>query len=239
LAICTADLNQMTPRVTATGTGSAIFVWFDRRNEVLGDIYAQLVTGAGDLVAAFLQEQNMQVVGDAVQLTWRLSHPAAASDFQVHRAQAPQFRFEPHLNANLTGLGTQWTLTDHSCLPGESYRYRIHYTGEGQEHGILFETEPVTVSAKVLRLETGHPNPFNPSTRIAYVVPDGCPVKLEIYDALGRFVVRLVDQPQAPGWHEAVWNGRDARGQAVGSGAYFVFLQAGEEVRTSSVTLLK
>lgn len=59
--------------------------------------------------------------------------------------------------------------------------------------------EPMT-----FRLEQNYPNPFNPSTKIRYSVPDGnsVPVRVSVYDALGKEVSVLVQHEQPAGIYE-------------------------------------
>ena len=66
-----------------------------------------------------------------------------------------------------------------------------------------------------------NPNPFNPTTTIHFILPKAAPVKVEIYDILGKRIVTLVDHNLNAGIKSIVWNARDSRGQAVGSGTYF------------------
>jgi hypothetical protein len=97
--------------------------------------------------------------------------------------------------------------------------------------------------AQTFVLEQSYPNPANPTTRIAYVIPSGAGsgsqvvgrgsgnhssgfsaygLRLTVYDLLGREVAALVDGEQAPGRHEVVF---DAKGLA--SGIYVYRLTAG------------
>ena len=69
-------------------------------------------------------------------------------------------------------------------------------------------------------LMANYPNPFNPSTRIAFRLTQAGPVKLEIFDARGRLVRTLVDESLAAAEHTVVWHGRDERGRQVASGIY-------------------
>ena len=98
---------------------------------------------------------------------------------------------------------------------------------------------PVRDGALSLTLDAPHPNPFNPSTEIHYVLPSASRVQISIYDASGRMVSELVNEDQTKGDHGVHWNGRDARGATVGSGVYFVKLNANGEVRTQKMVLLK
>jgi hypothetical protein len=94
------------------------------------------------------------------------------------------------------------------------------------------ETLPTAAPPARAFLAQNHPNPFNPTTRIAYGVPAtaganaAVDVRLEIYDVQGRLVRRLVQGLHAPGTYGAIWDGRDDHGRRVRSGVYFYRLRA-------------
>jgi flagellar hook assembly protein FlgD len=89
-------------------------------------------------------------------------------------------------------------------------------------------------------LSTATPNPFNPSTTIAYEMPEQTHVTLTIYNLLGQKVIRLVDQVQAAGRYEAVWHGVNSRGAGVASGVYLYRIVSGSGyTETKRMTLLK
>ncbi len=85
------------------------------------------------------------------------------------------------------------------------------------------------------------PNPFNPSTAIRFVVPNGPALEysVEIFDAAGRSVRRLDAGRAAPGLNEVIWNGQDNEGSAVGSGVYLYRLELGGERLVSKMVLVK
>ena len=83
------------------------------------------------------------------------------------------------------------------------------------------------------------PNPFNPLTRISYGVPATSMVRIEIFDVRGRSVRKLVDGVQSAGTYDAIWDGRDGRGQRVDSGVLFYRLQVGETLLQRKMVLLK
>ena len=85
----------------------------------------------------------------------------------------------------------------------------------------------------VFTLSQNTPNPFNPSTAIAFALSRPERVRLTVYDALGREVALLASGNFSAGSHTVRWEGRDGRGNAVSSGVYLYRLEAGgkSEVR--------
>jgi hypothetical protein len=93
---------------------------------------------------------------------------------------------------------------------------------------------------KVLVLEQNVPNPFNPTTTIAYGLPKAGPISLRIYDLSGRLVRDLVaGEMRTAGRHEETWDGRDASGRRAASGTYFCRIEAGGEQRSMRMMLVK
>ena len=91
----------------------------------------------------------------------------------------------------------------------------------------------------VVRLAQNRPNPFNPSTTIAFELPLANQVELAVYALDGRRIATLLSGQMAAGPHQIVWNGRDDHGQQVASGAYFYRLQAGAQVQTRRMIMIK
>ena len=88
-------------------------------------------------------------------------------------------------------------------------------------------------------LEQNYPNPFNPSTSIRFQVPVNEPVRLKIYDILGKEVRTLADRRFTPGQHTLVWDGRDNRGNPVASGIYVYKMTAGEFFKMRKMNLVR
>ncbi|MFH1865260.1 MAG: M6 family metalloprotease domain-containing protein [Candidatus Eisenbacteria bacterium] len=100
------------------------------------------------------------------------------------------------------------------------------------------DDEPFSVDRLAIRQNA--PNPFNPTTKIAFNVPtEGGRVTLTVYNVNGRVVRRLVDGPLVAGPHSVVWNGRDDGGESLASGVYFARLATGDESLFTKMTLLK
>jgi photosystem II stability/assembly factor-like uncharacterized protein len=90
-----------------------------------------------------------------------------------------------------------------------------------------------------LVLGQNFPNPFNPKTSIAFTVDRSGPVKLRVFDARGRLVRTLVDEPRPAGAHTIEWDGRDDGGRQAAAGVYLYRLDAGSQVLQRKMTLVK
>jgi hypothetical protein len=92
-------------------------------------------------------------------------------------------------------------------------------------------------------LRQNHPNPFNPSTTIRYEVPrvpeGSVHVQMMVYNVTGKLVRTLLDKSEGPGFHDVPWDGRDDRGQPVGSGVYFYRIQAGSFTATHKMVVVR
>ncbi|RPH35650.1 DUF1349 domain-containing protein, partial [bacterium] len=69
-------------------------------------------------------------------------------------------------------------------------------------------------------LEGNYPNPFNPTTTIRYGLPEPAVVSMKVYSMLGQEVIQLEDGERHAGFHEVVWNGKNANGGQVSSGVF-------------------
>jgi len=89
---------------------------------------------------------------------------------------------------------------------------------------------PVTTS-----LAQNFPNPFNPTTQIAFDLAEQSTVRLTVYNVLGEKMATLVDGIESAGHRSASWN---ASGMA--SGVYFYKLEAvGTTQRGGSFTQIR
>ena len=196
--------------------------------------------------ATMLQSFTASLQGSAVEVEWELSEQVPDESFVIERAERAVERggssreFVELHGADVTEDGLHYCFSDTDIEPGMTYRYRVALRSEVGSLEILFETESIAIPALTLTLFQNEPNPFNPSTKIRYYVPENVEVTLGVYDAGGRLVVALSEQEKQPGgYHEVEWNGRDARGKAVASGVYFCRLGAGKLTQTRKMIVLR
>ena len=120
------------------------------------------------------------------------------------------------------------------AMPVRHLRVIVGTASYAEEHS---EAIPLEVFADALY--QNYPNPFNPETVIGYVLGERKAVELAVYDVLGRRVRVLVRGEQGAGRYEVVWDGRDAGGRPVASGAYVVRLEAGGFTAIRKMLLLR
>ncbi len=97
-----------------------------------------------------------------------------------------------------------------------------------------------------LFLFNNYPNPFNAKTNIKYTIPkfEGTktvPVKLEIFDVLGRKVTTLVNKLHSPGIYTVEFDTSNLSDELRGlaGGVYFYRLEVGSFFETKKMVLLK
>jgi glycosidase len=85
-----------------------------------------------------------------------------------------------------------------------------------------------------IALNPAWPNPFNPATRISYEISHSGPVRLEVFDMLGRRVSVLAEGLQTAGRHEVSFDAA-----ALPSGTYLYRLSASGQSFTRTMVLIK
>lgn len=124
------------------------------------------------------------------------------------------------------------------------WREGYHDLGVPGSFSLHFERDPVIdapppVHPTVSALRQIAPNPFNPSTTVSFDLARPGRVRLEVYNVTGARVRTLVDQVEAAGRHEIRWDGRDNTGSSVGSGVYFVVMEAEGVSESRKISLIK
>jgi len=93
--------------------------------------------------------------------------------------------------------------------------------------------DPVVLQPSSYSLSS-YPNPFNPSTTIAFDLPKAGHISLRVFDLLGREVAVLKDGLVEAGSHRVIFDG-----SGLASGIYFARLDAAGFSQTKKLMLLK
>jgi len=113
------------------------------------------------------------------------------------------------------------------------------FHGFGQFAGYFVALDEEVSIPGEFALHPNFPNPFNPTTMIAYDLPDASDVQLDIYDLMGRNINTVINQNQSAGRHFVTWNANDYLGNQVSAGVYLYRLQAGNMIFTRKMVLMK
>jgi hypothetical protein len=171
-----------------------------------------------------------------VALTWSIGGASELQGFNIYRSTKKETGFE-RINGGLVSPDGRNEYVDESVVPGETYWYRLGAVDEEGEW--MSQTISLTVPAGTLALHQNRPNPFNPTTKISFVLPSASDVDLSIYDAQGKLVETMVAGRMEAGVKTYTWDGRDRQGEEVSSGVYFYRLTAGNRTLTKKMVLLK
>jgi hypothetical protein len=85
-----------------------------------------------------------------------------------------------------------------------------------------------------IQLLENYPNPFNPQTTIPYTIRESGPVRVTIYNVTGQKVTDLVNQVQAAGSYQAVFDAT-----RFSSGVYIYRLQTKNFTQSRKMLLIK
>jgi len=83
------------------------------------------------------------------------------------------------------------------------------------------------------------PNPLNPRTQLTFTLTRTGRVSVNVYDAQGRLVNKLLDEVRSAGPQTLTWDGSDSKSRRVSSGVYFFRIQAVEGKDVQRVAVVK
>jgi hypothetical protein len=194
---------------------------------------------------------SLKLVYDPSSLEWLGSEGAVASLFTDDGGVALDHRPQPG-NATLADMLDAALSNDDA----ELVRIRFRVIGTTPGSVVIQEALVSDISGRIDRLTGARldgiralpsryavlqnaPNPFNPSTEIAFQLPEAGEVSLAVYNLLGQQVRTLAAGRHHAGYHRVVWDGRDAAGRSVSSGVYLYRFVSEGLTETRQMLLLK
>ncbi|MBU0742039.1 PKD domain-containing protein [bacterium] len=107
-------------------------------------------------------------------------------------------------------------------------------TDTSMQLDLIVVSSATDVASRVFAFEHNVPNPFNPSTVIAFSLERDGRARLEIFDAAGHSLGALLDREMPAGRHEVTW--RPVRQP---SGVYFARLTSGDRTAIQRMVLVR
>lgn len=138
------------------------------------------------------------------------------------------------------------TYTDSNIQIGQTYNY---YVVALYTEGVSMASNTVTVNINAnedptdvvtaTTLKSNYPNPFNPTTTIAYSVLERSFTTIEVFNSKGQKVRTLLNQIMDAGNHTITWNGTDDRNMTVTSGVYMLRMTSNNYSSVRKMILMK
>ena len=155
--------------------------------------------------------------GEKVSLKWQTATETNNYGFELERQSINQTGNENGLQNNrwktigfVNGHGNSnspkhYSFVDNNLYNGSKFAYRLKQidTDGSFEYSDIVEIE---VIPQKFVLKQNFPNPFNPSTRINYAIPEPANVKIEIYNITGELIAQLVNSKQNAGNYSVDFN---------------------------------
>jgi len=126
---------------------------------------------------------------------------------------------------------------------GDQYSWKA-YRGSSHRDGyydvsLSYLAMDNNITPKEFSLGNNYPNPFNPTTKFTYSLPEDVRVSITVYDIQGRAVKTLVDSEQSAGYKSIQWNATNSAGAPVSAGLYFYRIQSSNFSQTKKMIFLK
>ncbi len=143
------------------------------------------------------------------------------------------------------GASHTWNVTIDNVTGIDAFFYSVRVVADNAPEKIIErmillnrglsvdENNPAALPGK-LQLLPNYPNPFNPSTKIRYELPENGTVSITVFDVTGKKVAELYKGNQKAGHHEITFYANE-----LGSGVYFVKLTTAKSQTLRKIMLVR
>ncbi|MDZ4182802.1 MAG: T9SS type A sorting domain-containing protein [Candidatus Cloacimonadaceae bacterium] len=183
-----------------------------------------------------------------VKLTWISQSESGLLGYRVYRnesnSQAGALMITPVMvPATNTSTTATYSVTDSEVAIGTTYWYWLESVdfNHSNFHGpvsVTVEGNVPPVLPEATTLKSAYPNPFKASgsVNIGVEIKAGDSGTVTIYNILGQAVKTF---SVSEGIHNIIWNGKDSKGNACGSGIYFYKLSTPSMNQTRKMVIVK
>ncbi|MGA7306172.1 MAG: T9SS type A sorting domain-containing protein [Rhodothermales bacterium] len=187
--------------------------------------------------------------GEFLHLSWTASSTSGVT-YKVERCGTTSELGACYPWFSVIGTTSSTSYTDTDVMievppaPGEPYqRYRVYAFKNNVASAYSNEVQMIATSLykylsdetpETVELSANYPNPFNPTTEIAFSIPEKTHVSLSVFNQRGQEIAKLLDRQLPAGKHSVVFNASEYP-----SGTYIYRLKAGSFQQTRQMVLVK
>lgn len=115
-------------------------------------------------------------------------------------------------------------------------QYSTYSSIVSTDNGVLHKRDNKNLSEKMPQyyLINAYPNPFNPTTKISFQIPETGYVSLKVYNSLGKEVADLVNEMKTEGKYTEIFDASN-----LSSGVYYYRIQVKDFIKTNKMLFLK
>lgn len=183
--------------------------------------------------------QAFSANNNAIKLVWQTKTESNSNRFDVERKI-----ISAKTHSNWKKIGTvsaagnssspkNYFFVDSETFGGSKFCYRLKMIDNDGTFKYSDEVEFDNTPNQYI-LYQNYPNPFNPTTKVNFAIPVSSHITLSIYNLLGEKIIDLVDDFLESGTYSLSFDGHN-----LASGFYIYRLEAGEQVFTKKMQLLK
>lgn len=173
-----------------------------------------------------------------------------AFQWHIRALRLPEGDAQPFVDAPAPMVGHAWNLWLREAPQGDVWLVWNDERGANLGYGsqirltrldLLHLNTPVEAPNRVggFHLEAARPNPFNPTTTLAFTLERAAATRLDVFNLAGQRVRTVWDGPLAAGRHELRFDGRDDAGRELGSGVYLHRLEVEGRRESGRMLLLR
>jgi hypothetical protein len=187
------------------------------------------------LAKSYIEDKEYQNAIDLIQL--RIDNPLSEVDSLLAILDLEIVLQLYSMEESKAPITTKYQQYKYSDVQTFNTRHDEHWN---QLYELLDKNEESNIDIPAIpAITSNYPNPFNPSTTIAYYIPVKSIVKMAIYNVKGQRVKDLISNEIPKGTHQIIWDGNDNSGRVVSSGLYLVRIGIGNNVDTHKIMMLK
>ena len=200
--------------------------------------FAVGANGADNALPVELTAFDAALDAGAAQLRWETASETNNAGFEVERAVNgtggwTQIGFVE--GAGTTSAPQAYRFTDaHLPFTASHVTYRLRQVDTDGAFAYSSAVEVALNAPDRLTLHPSYPNPASAAATLRYALPTAGPVQLAVYDLLGRRVALLAAGEQPAGRQEITFDT-----SRLASGVYLIRLQAGGQVQSGRLTVLR